>query len=134
MQKCVKIFSGDKTMRLKELREEKNLTQQEVANAINTSQTNIGRWEKNQNEPGANHIILLANFFECSTDYLLGRSDDFGIINIQNEKIQLNKNEKEILDIFNSIPTESQAQLLEYARYCKMKSQDFNKTNNQRRA
>ena len=33
-------------MRLKELRTEKNLTQEEVAKEIGTSQTNIGRWEK----------------------------------------------------------------------------------------
>ena len=64
-------------MRLKELREEKNLTQYEVARAIKTSQSNIGRWEKGLNEPAANYLILLADFFDVSIDYLLGRSDEF---------------------------------------------------------
>ncbi|MBE5751019.1 MAG: helix-turn-helix transcriptional regulator [Clostridiales bacterium] len=72
-------------MRLRELREERNLSQQDVANAIKTSQTNIGRWEKKLNEPTANFLIQLANFFECSIDYLVGREDDFGNITIQNE-------------------------------------------------
>ena len=63
--------------RLKELRQEKNLTQADVANAIGTSQRNIGRWENNENEPGASFVIKLANFFEVSSDYLLEITDDF---------------------------------------------------------
>ena len=73
-------------MRLKEIREEQKLTQNDIAEAIKTSRTNIGRWEKGENEPSANFVIQLANFFECSTDYLLGRSDDFGNITIKKEK------------------------------------------------
>lgn len=66
-------------MRLKELRIERGLTQTEVATAISTSQRNIGRWENLENEPTANFIIALANFFQVSTDFLLGIEDDFGI-------------------------------------------------------
>lgn len=119
---------------IKTLRKEKNISQTELAKILDMPRYIISNWEQGRTEPNITDLITIANFFECSIDYLLGRSDDFGIINIQNEKKQLNKNEKEILDIFNSIPSESQAQLLEYARYCQMKSQDFNKTNNQRRA
>ncbi len=72
-------------MRLKELRIEKNLTQSELAGKIKTSQRNIGRWENEENEPTATFIIELANFFEVSTDYLLGREDDFGNVNIVND-------------------------------------------------
>ena len=63
-------------MRLLELREERNLTQTDVANAIKTSRTNIGRWEKGLNEPTANYLVLLANYFDVSIDYLLGLEDD----------------------------------------------------------
>lgn len=69
-------------MRLKELREERNLSQLDVANAIGTSQTNIGRWEKERNEPSSGYVIKLADFFEVTTDYLLGREDDFGNISV----------------------------------------------------
>ena len=65
-------------MRLKELRQEKGLSQTEVAKALNTSQRNIGRWENNENEPTATFISKLAMFFEVSTDYILGLEDDFG--------------------------------------------------------
>lgn len=107
-------------MRLLELREEKKLTQDDVAKAINTSRTNIGRWEKGLNEPSSSLIVQLADFFQCSTDYLLGRSDDFGnvIINVPKSKTaELSPDGQELMSIFDSLAPEYQAQILEYARY-----------------
>ena len=66
-------------MRLKELRLEKNLTQTELAKAINTSQRNIGRWENGLNEPTSSFVMQLATYLEVSADYLLGLEDDFGV-------------------------------------------------------
>lgn len=65
-------------MRLKELRLEKQLTQEQVALGIQTGQSNIGRWEREEVLPTSEFIIKLADFFGVSTDYLLGRTDDFG--------------------------------------------------------
>ena len=109
-------------MRLMELREERNLTQNDIARAIDTSRTNIGRWEKGLNEPAASYLIKLAEFFEVSTDYLLGLEDDIGIKKfstpIKNEKpAELSPDGKELIDIFNSLDSDYQAQILEYARY-----------------
>ena len=69
--------------RIRELRLEKNLTQSELAKAINTSQRNIGRWENGENEPTASFLIALANYFQISIDYLLYREDEFGNIIIK---------------------------------------------------
>lgn len=106
-------------MRLLELREEKNFTQTDVANAIKTSRTNIGRWEKGINEPTANYLIQLANLFECSIDYLLGRSDDFGNINIQQKSPAptLTQAEQDLLNDFRSLPRPEQAQAAEYIHF-----------------
>lgn len=113
-------------MRLLELREEKNLTQQDVANAIKTSRTNIGRWEKGQNEPTANYIISLANFFEVSTDYLLGREDDFGNVSIPAPSMSADA--QELLRIFESLDPMHREQILEYARYFANRSAKAGKT------
>lgn len=92
-------------MRLKELRDEKNLTQEDIAQAINTSRPNISRWEKELNEPAASQIVKLADFFGCSTDYLLGRSDDLGVITFSNEqKPVLKKDEQIVLDAYRALP------------------------------
>lgn len=65
--------------RLKELRLERGLSQQQLAKQIETTQSNIGRWENGTNEPTASQLIKLANYFDCSIDFLVGRVDDFGI-------------------------------------------------------
>lgn len=105
-------------MRLLELREEKNLTQEDIAKAINTSRTNIGRWEKGINEPSASLIIQLADFFRCSIDYLLEREDDYGNISINiNETFNCSSKKRELIELFDTLSSEYQSQLLEYARY-----------------
>lgn len=64
-------------LKIKELREEKGLSQLEVAKGIDTSQRNIGRWETGANEPSSSFVLKLANFFNVSTDYLLGVDSDY---------------------------------------------------------
>ena len=105
-------------MRLKELREEKKLSQIEVANAIKTSQRNISRWEKEQNEPTSTFVIQLANFFQCSTDYLLGRSDDFGNVTVQQKSpSSLTPEEQNLLNDFRSLPRQERSQAAEYVHF-----------------
>ena len=67
--------------RIKELREDFGLTQTDLAKAINTSQRNISRWEKNEIEMGANFAISLAKYFNVSIEFLLGISSDNDIDN-----------------------------------------------------
>ena len=61
--------------RLKELREEKNLTQYEFSKQIEISTACINRWEKNLRIPNIDSIIILCKFFNCSADYLIGLED-----------------------------------------------------------
>lgn len=115
-------------MRLKELREDRNLTQQDVAKAIQTSQTNIGRWEKGINEPAAGYLIQLANLFECTIDYLLERSDDFGNITIKEKSLsEITHEEQALLDDFRSLPRQERAQAIEYVHYLADKRGSKNK-------
>ena len=106
-------------MRLKELRTEKNLTQEEVAKEIGTSQTNIGRWEKGLNEPSSSFVVKLANFFEVSTDYLLGRSDDFGNVTVTtaSPSAALTPDELELLELYKKLPKTRQKTVLDTIRY-----------------
>lgn len=110
-------------MRLKELREERHLTQNDIAKEIKTSQTNIGRWEKELNEPAASFLIRLADFFQCSIDYLLGREDDLGNITIHTEKpAPLPPDTQELVNIYQALSPAHRSQILEYARYFAEKS------------
>ncbi len=58
---------------IKELRQEKGISQAALANAIGVSQKAIDFWERGVNQPKASYIVLLSDFFEVSCDYLLGK-------------------------------------------------------------
>ena len=58
---------------IKELRLERGLSQAALAKSIGVSQKAIDYWERDVNEPKATYIVLLADFFGVTTDYLLGR-------------------------------------------------------------
>lgn len=61
--------------RLKELREEKELKQAELANLFNISPSTIGMYEQNRRTPDFTLLSSLADFFNVSVDYLLCRTD-----------------------------------------------------------
>lgn len=67
-------------VKLKELRQIKNLTQKQVADFLKCNQTAVGKYERGELEPSISNICKLADFFGCTTDYLLGREDDFGVV------------------------------------------------------
>lgn len=62
--------------RLKELRREKQLSQKEVGDLTGVGQSSISAWERGEREPLAHQLIVLAAFFNCSVDYLLGLTDN----------------------------------------------------------
>ena len=61
--------------RLKELRTKKNLSQERLAKRTGLTKTSINHWENGKCLPNANAIVTLAQFFDVTTDYLLGESD-----------------------------------------------------------
>lgn len=89
------------SQRLKELRIEKGLTQDQLSAKTGLSHGCIAMLELEKRAPTASTISILADFFECSTDYLLGRSDDFGNVTVyqQTDGIDtLTSQEQKILD------------------------------------
>ena len=58
--------------KIKNLREDKNLTQAALGKALNMTQRKISYIERNQYEPGIQDIVEICRFFSVSADYLLG--------------------------------------------------------------
>ena len=59
-------------LRLKDLREDKDLTQKEVANLINVSQVGYSYYELEKREIDINSLKILAKFYHTSIDYIVG--------------------------------------------------------------
>ncbi|MGV3007239.1 helix-turn-helix domain-containing protein [Streptococcus pluranimalium] len=74
--------------RLKELRQNAKLTQKELAKAINTSQQNIGFYEKGVRKPKHETLTTLAKFFDVSIDYLLGNTNKKNSTDIDEEALE----------------------------------------------
>ena len=62
-------------MRLKDLREDNNLTQKDVAKHLNIKQNTYSQYESEKRQIPLSSLIALARFYNTSTDYILGLTD-----------------------------------------------------------
>ncbi len=58
--------------RIRDLREDHDKTQQEIATLLGTSQTMYARYERGANEMPIRHLITLCKYYQVSADYILG--------------------------------------------------------------
>lgn len=84
--------------RIQHLRKSKGISQEELADKIGVSRQAVSKWESEQTLPDIEKVILLSNFFEVTTDYLLK-----GIEPVSNEPIL--ENEKLNANIFSIVGT-----------------------------
>lgn len=68
--------------RLNELRKNKGLNQTELAKELNVAKQTVSNWENGNRNPDNDMLIKIANYFEVSLDYLLGRTEnpDYSVI------------------------------------------------------
>jgi len=66
----------DYRQRLREIREDRDLTQEEVGKVINKSQQGYGHIENGRAELKIEDLIALCRFYRLSADYLIGMTDD----------------------------------------------------------
>lgn len=100
--------------RLRALRLEQSLTQKELASKINSTDKNIWAYENGIATPPSEIIVAYADFFGVSTDYLLGRTDDFGNVTISPST--LSENEETLLQYFRALNAELQGVAIDTVR------------------
>lgn len=87
--------------RLRELRENRNLTQKDAAIIFDISRERYNQYETGKRRPDYDTLIVFADYFEVTTDYLLGRSGNQQSITSQSSLITpLSENERELLELF----------------------------------
>ena len=62
--------------KIRDLREDHDLTQQQVADILGTSQTMYARYERGANELPVHHLVKLCEYYRVSADYILGLSEE----------------------------------------------------------
>lgn len=108
--------------RLKELREEKELTQAQLGKLVNLSQQTIGHYEVGRAKPDFETIQRFAEIFNVSTDYLLGRTDNRkgmieAIIGTGTASFTFDK----------EVPPEAREEIINYAEYVIKKHEEKKK-------
>ena len=62
--------------RMRDLREDNDKTQKDIADVLGTSQTMYARYERGANELPVRHLLTLCDYYKVSADYFLGRTDN----------------------------------------------------------
>ena len=96
-------------IKLKELREENGYTQQKLADLLNRKKATICDWEKDRCQPSIEDLNKLANLFNCTIDYIIGREDDYGIIQTNST---LNTTEEQIITLYRKLNERDQHKVL----------------------
>lgn len=94
--------------RLKSLRKENGYTQEDVAKKLGLTKSAYGYYEQGKTVPDAHTLSKLANIFDVSVDYLLGRTNEKNTDN-KNNKLNIDKNEKDIEELLE----ETMSQILD---------------------
>lgn len=105
--------------RLKHLRIEKGKTQKEMAKDLGTTDVTIGRYEAGTREPKTDVLNALADYFDVSTDYLLGRTDKK---NPEKERLQnIDSISAHRIGKIEKLSDEALDQLDDYIKYLELK-------------
>ncbi|MBQ7349178.1 MAG: helix-turn-helix transcriptional regulator, partial [Clostridia bacterium] len=108
---------------LKILRKENDYTARELSSKINCSINLIYDWEHGRCEPSFSVLMSLAKIFDCSVDYLIGNSDDFG--NVVPAQSNVTEKEARLLRAFNTLSDLEQDKLIADAEFYALRHRKF---------
>ena len=91
-------------IKLKELRNENNLSQGTMAEILQVTRQAYSRYELGERELGYNALIKLSKYFDVSVDYLLGNSTYYYPDQVTPTAPQLSAEEREIITMYASLP------------------------------
>ena len=106
--------------KIKDLRVEYGLKQKELAAKIHIAANTLSQFETCRANPGYDILIALADFFEVSVDYLLGRADEAGNVKILPDKTGAypSAEEAELLALYRKADKIGKARIKAFAEGC----------------
>ena len=115
--------------RLRELRKDKGLRQVDLAQILGISPQSLGYYENQVNKPDPDMLIKIANYFNVTIDYLLGREDDFGNVTVTtaSPSAALTPDEQEILETYRNLPPHRRKTFMLFVESCNEESTYKNK-------
>lgn len=99
--------------RIKFLREELHMTQQELADKLDGAKSTVAMYEKGDRKPSMEVLLKLSEIFDCSIDYILGKSDIRNPENTDLDKLQIGLSTKD----YSNISDEQLKQIEDFAKF-----------------
>ena len=93
---------------LRKLRRKKNITMKQLGEMVGVSESAISQYENGKRQPDQPTLIKIADYFNVSTDYLLGRNE-------KNPAPSLTASELQLINNFRSLNGEGQEKLLDHS-------------------
>ena len=125
------MFLVDIVQNILKLAKEKKITNQQLCKILETNPNKIYDWKIGKSKPSAEDISKLADCFDVSTDYLLGRKPSPEIENNGNIELPLSKNKaaslKELYEVASQLPEKQVLDVLEYAQFKKQAREKIEK-------
>lgn len=102
--------------RLGELRNQKGYSQQKLSSILNVSRSTVAMWETEKAEPNSEMLVKLANIFDVSVDYMLGRTDEPRPLSLDE---QMEGIEFALYGEVKDLTDEQKQEILDYVRFKK---------------
>ena len=102
------------TERLHDLMIEKDINYNTLAKKTSIPVTTLSNYKNRGSLPSITQLSILADFFNCSIDYLVGREDDFGVIQVSGQQ-PLTTLQQELLHYFDKMSDSQKNRLIGYA-------------------
>lgn len=98
---------------IKNLRCDKGWSQLELAEKLHIPRYIIGNWESERSNPALDDLVKVADIFQVSVDYLIGREDELGNVTISvSPEVSLRREESELLTRFRKLKDEEKSIIL----------------------
>ncbi|MFL0507404.1 helix-turn-helix domain-containing protein [Ureibacillus sp. 179-F W5.1 NHS] len=114
--------------KIKYLREKSNISQKDFAKKIGVSNTVLSRYESGDRKPDYDTLQLIADYFEVSTDYLLGRTDNPKLENDDESNFQAFINDPELGVWYKELPKSDEEELRKLRMIWEMIKNEKNKS------
>lgn len=101
---------------LKDLRLETGLKQKDVAKACDVSAQCVSQLELGVRNPTGTTLAALADFFNCSIDYLMGRSEEYETVSSSPPVKKGETKEEELLSVYRTLPEDYQKHIVNYTK------------------
>ena len=98
--------------KLRNLRENMNLSQQAVADKIKCSRKVLSNYELNKREPDFDTLIRICDFFDITTDFLLGRTTNAK----HYKEMKIDPQTDKLLSFFDKLPEQYKNDVIRYAK------------------